>query len=65
MEFCLIMSHQEEVKILFQKTIIGIIKVLKGYQKCLYLGNLKSKRIGDMLKNSECSMENFATKNPR
>ena len=27
-----------------RKTIIGIIKVLKGYQKCLYLGNLKSKR---------------------
>ena len=27
-----------------RKAIIGIIKVLKGYQKCLYLGNLKSKR---------------------
>ena len=27
-----------------RKTIIGLIKVLKGYQKCLYLGNLKSKR---------------------
>ena len=27
-----------------RKVIIGIIKVLKGHQKCLYLGNLKSKR---------------------
>ncbi len=27
-----------------RKTIIGIIKVLKGQQKCLYLGNLYSKR---------------------
>ena len=27
-----------------RKTIIGIIKVIKGDQKCLYLGNLKSKR---------------------
>ena len=27
-----------------RKVIIGIIKILKGYQKCLYLGNLKSKR---------------------
>ena len=27
-----------------RKAIIGIIKVLKGDQKCLYLGNLKSKR---------------------
>ena len=27
-----------------RKTIIGIIKVLKGHQKCLYLGNLNSKR---------------------
>ena len=27
-----------------RKTIIGLIKVLKGHQKCLYLGNLKSKR---------------------
>ena len=26
-----------------RKTIIGIIKVLKGHQKCLYLGNLNSK----------------------
>ena len=27
-----------------RKTIIGLIKVLKGKQKCLYLGNLYSKR---------------------
>lgn len=27
-----------------RKVIIGIIKILKGHQKCLYLGNLKSKR---------------------
>jgi GDPmannose 4,6-dehydratase len=27
-----------------RKTIIGLIKVLKGKQKCLYLGNLNSKR---------------------
>ena len=27
-----------------RKTIIGIIKVLKGYQKCLWRRNLKSKR---------------------
>ena len=27
-----------------RKTIIGLIKVLKGYQKCLFLGNLNSKR---------------------
>ena len=27
-----------------RKAIIGIIKVLRGQQKCLYLGNLKSKR---------------------
>tara|TARA_B100001057_G_scaffold351792_1_gene353267 strand:+ start:832 stop:1890 length:1059 start_codon:yes stop_codon:yes gene_type:complete len=27
-----------------RKTIIGIIKVLKGQQKCLFLGNLDSKR---------------------
>ena len=27
-----------------RKTILGIIKVLKGQQKCLFLGNLESKR---------------------
>jgi len=27
-----------------RKTILGLIKVLKGKQKCLYLGNLNSKR---------------------
>ena len=45
MEFYLITrSPRRGENFISRKTIIGLIKVLKGEQKCLHLGNLKSKR---------------------
>ena len=45
MEFYLIMSHQEEVKLLFSKKITkGVANIFKKKQSILYLGNLNAKR---------------------
>ena len=44
MVFCSIMNPRRGENFISRKTILGLIKVLRGEQKCLYLGNLNSKR---------------------
>ena len=45
MVYCLIMRVQEEVKLLFQKKLLGQFhKIYNTGEGCLYLGSLDSKR---------------------
>ena len=44
MEFCLIMNHQGEAKILLRENYKSLARISLGMESCIYMGNLNALR---------------------